>query len=978
MKPFVLLFTFLPFLFLTACSGSQNPLFDQSSDISIGYESREELAPARWVFTVAGDEELISYRWLFSDDVSTSNTNTPSIEHVFNEPGVYRVSLIYQTAEGEEGRADAEVSIGSGSISGTITAALDSLVDVDTRDPDEPNAENNSFNSAQVISANSRLSGVVDINDREDFYQVQLQQYQRLNVQVADKNNAGSYEQITMQLFSAGDQGEALFSVQTDSLSGRLPSAIIVPTKDSYFIKLTADNPSSSSQRPDPDFHSHGIYSLIIEAPVNNSLKDYALGEVNIMLKPNRQYQAQGLSSRMDLGRIKTLTIDDARAFLASQNITISTTVINSPNVSRLNSLSAAERVLKAEEQAHWQTLQTIEALSGHPDILYAEPNWKRYPTALPAINDPLYSTQWHYNAINVEQAWEALDSLGDSDVVVAVLDTGVLLTHPDLSNNLVVGYDYVGDGLTSGSEDNDPNDPGDKSINDQRSSFHGTHVAGTIAASAANGIGGVGIAPNVKIMPVRVLGLDGGFTSDIMQGVCFSAQLSRSNDSRCGNSNSAASAADIINLSLGGPGFSNIENEIYNAVIAQGIIVIAAAGNESTSSSFYPAAYDNVISVAATNRRLEQASYSNFGPTIDIAAPGGDFSVDSGVLSTWGDDRNGSAILTYGALQGTSMAAPHVAGVAALMKSAKPSLTHNEFLGYLNAGDLTQDLGAPGRDDIFGMGLIDAQKAVLKVRGDLSPQILSSNNNIFFNVSQLTIDFVLTSAGVENEVALGDITVQINGADNGAGGKWLVLNKLDNANELTDELTGLGNYRASVDRTSLSEDSYNAELVVSSSLAEIDDIVISVQLQVGNSLLSANAGVQYVVIIDEDAEPNSEGFFESAGGSAALIANEGVYTYQVTGLKKGNYTVSTGSDLDLDLVICDAGESCGQYPTLVQPTIITISEEQPHVNINMSANYVSTGIESLAVGSSTPSPKLIYRLKEQSSNVKLLQKDTD
>jgi serine protease len=977
MRPFVLLFTFLPFLFLAACSGSQNPLFNQSNDISIAYQSREELAPARWVFTVAGDEdeELISYRWLFSDDVSNSNFSTPTTEYVFKEPGIHRVSLIYQTAEGVEGRADAEVSISSGSISGTIIAALDSLVDVDTRDPDEPNAENDSFISAQVISASSRLSGVVDVNDREDFYQVQLQQYQRLNLQVADKNNAGSYEQVTMQLFSAGDQNEALFSLVTDSLTGRLPSAIIVPAKDSYFIKLTAFNPSSFPQSPDPDFHSHGIYSLIIEPPVNNSLTDYALGEVNILLKPGRQYQAQGLSSRMDLGRIKTLTIDNARDFLASQNIDISATVINSPFVSRLNSqglsnqsLSTAERELKAEAQAHWQTLQAIEALAAHPDILYAEPNWKRYPTALPALNDPFYSAQWHYNTINVEQAWEALDSLGDSNVVVAVIDTGVLTAHPDLSSNLVAGYDFV-------DNDSDANDTGDKNISDQRSSFHGTHVAGTIAASAANAIGGVGIAPNVKIMPVRVLGIDGGFASDIMQGVCFSAQLSSNNDSRCGNSSTAVSAADIINLSLGGPGFSNIENELYSAVIAKGILVIAAAGNESTSTSSYPAAYPNVISVAAINRNLEQASYSNFGPTIDIAAPGGDSSVDRGILSTWGDDRNGPAIFTYGSQQGTSMAAPHVAGVAALMKSAKPSLTHNEFLGHLNAGDLTQDLGAQGRDDIFGMGLIDAQKAVLlllEAQQNLTPQILSSNNNLFFNVSQLTVDFVLTSAGVENDAALGDITVQINGADNDAGGKWLSLIKL------TDELTGLGSYRASVDRTSLSEDSYNAEFLISSSLAEIADIVISVQLQVGNSSLSANAGVQYVVIIDEDAEPNAEGFFESAGGSVALIANDGAYAYQVTGLKKGNYTVSTGSDIDLDYVICDAGESCGQYPTLVQPTIITISEAQPHININMSANYVSTGVESLGVGSSTSAPKLIYRLKERPSNVKVLQQNTD
>ncbi|MEH6450330.1 MAG: S8 family serine peptidase [Oleispira sp.] len=947
-------------LLLTACSGSNNPLNNQTNNIRIAYEVREALAPARWVFTVAGGESLTSYQWQFSDDAfsNSSAVQAASIEHVFAEPGVYRIRLIYQSADGEEGMVETEVSIGSGSISGTITAALDTLVDVDTRDPDEPNGNNDSFANAQTLSASTRLSGIVDVNDNEDFYQVQLQQFQRLNLQVADKKSIGGYEQVQLQLFMANDQVTPQFSVATEVSTGRLPSAIIVPTKDNYFIKLAAINPSSLPQSLKPDIHSHGNYSLTIEAPINNAIKNYALGEVNIMLKPGRLYQAQGLSSRMDLGRIKTLSIDNAQTFLASQNMNILPTIFN----------SSVNTKLKAEEHSHWQTLQTIEALASHPDILYAEPNWKRYPSALPVINDPFYTAQWHYNTINVEQAWEALTNRGSTNVIVAVLDTGVLTAHPDLSSNLIAGYDFV-------DNDSNANDPGDKSINGQRSSFHGTHVAGTIAASAANATGGVGIAPNVKIMPLRVLGQGGGFGSDIMQGVCFAAQLSSSNNALCENSNTASSAADVINLSLGGPGFSNIENELYNAVIAKGIIVIAAAGNESTSASFYPAAYDNTISVSAINRNLEQASYSNFGPTIDVAAPGGDFSVDSGILSTWGDDRNGSAILTYGALQGTSMAAPHVAGVAALMKSAQANLTHNDFLGHLNAGNLTQDLGASGRDDIFGMGLIDAQKSVLLLldaQQNLTPQILSSNNHLFFDVSQLTVDFLLSSAGVENDSALGDISVQINGASNNNGGSWLLLTKL------TDELTGLGTYQASVNRSGLLEGNYQAELVVSSTLNEVDDILLSVQLQVGNPLLSANAGVQYVVIIDDDAEPNADGVLASAGGSAALIAIDGKYSYQVVGLKKGNYTVSTGSDIDLDFVICDAGESCGQYPTLEQPKTITISEEQPHFDINMSVNYVGTGVGSLSVGSATVLPNVIYRLQEQPLNLKTLQKKID
>ena len=942
-------------LLLQGCGSSSDALFGNDR-VKIAYVTKENVIPAQWEFSIDTEEALASVQWQFSDDgfISRSSGRNQNVIHTFNEPGINRIRLHYETVSGRLGSTESEVIIQSGVISGKIFAALNTLVDVDTRDPDEPSINNDSFENAQSLSASTRLSGVVDVNDNEDFYQVQLQQFQRLSLQVADEDSSGRYAQVQLELFKADET--SVLTAETDISTGRFLSAVLVPATDNYYIKLTAIDPTQSLA----GIHSHGNYSLAIDAPVNNAMEDYALGEVNIMLKPGRQYQAQGLSARMDLGRIKTLTIDNAQSFLASQNISVAASLLQGA-ATRATSNSVDN---SSKEQLHWQTLQTIEALASHPDILYAEPNWKRYPSALPVIDDPFYRSQWHYNTINVEQAWEALTNRGSADVIVAVLDTGVLTAHPDLSSNLVSGYDFV-DG------DADANDPGDKSINGQRSSFHGTHVAGTIAASAANATGGVGIAPNVKIMPVRVLGQDGGFGSDIMRGVCFSAQLSSSNNALCRNSNTAASAVDIINLSLGGPGFSDIENELYNAVIAKGIIVIAAAGNESTSASFYPAAYDNTVSVAAINRNLEQASYSNFGPTIDVAAPGGDFSVDSGILSTWGDDRNGSAILTYGALQGTSMAAPHVAGVAALMKSAQPSLTHTQFLGHLNAGDLTQDLGVAGRDDIFGMGLIDAQKAVLfllKAEQDLTPQILSSNNNIFFDVSQLTVDFVLTSAGVNSDADLGVITLQINGANVGVSGSWLLLNKL------TDEPTGLGTYRASVNRAGLLEGTYQAEVVVSSSLSEVADIVVAVQLQVGNPLLSANAGVQYVVIVDDNAEPDSAGNVASAGGSEALIATNGQYTYQVVGLKKGSYTVSTGSDMDFDLVICDAGESCGQYPTLDRPKVIIISEEQSYFDINMNVNYVGGGTNSLSVGSPSVLPQSIYRVQEKTLTLKTLK----
>ncbi len=900
---------------LAACSiSSENqPL------VSISYAEREELAPALWVFSAETDADILSYQWSFSDQgfVTQSDNTANTVSHVFENPGLYRVRLEYTTASGNQGGIEAEVAVGAGSISGVILAAAGNLVDVDTRDP-VPSLDNNSFNDAQAISSTSQLSGVVDEADPEDFYQLQLQEFQKIDIQIAEVNDEGVFGKVSIELFSSSDKVNALLSADTSPIDGRLAAAILVPETDNYFIKLTAINPSSIPQVNEPDQHSHGIYSLAFQPASNNSAADFALGQVNIMLKPGREYQAQGLRSRVDLGRIKNLSLENAKTMLADNHIQFRKQSVNSAIHSR------------------WETLQVVELLREHDDILYAEPNWKRTASALATINDPFAPSQWHYDTINVEGAWQALDNRGASSVTVAVLDTGVLTAHPDLSANLVAGYDYVGDGSV-GSEDADANDPGDKSISGQRSSFHGTHVAGTIAA-AANTIGGTGVAPNVKIMPIRVLGQEGGFASDIIAGVCFAAQLTRSNSAVCANSNAASFSADIINLSLGGPGFSNIEQAVYAAAIAKGIIIIAAAGNESSSAPSYPAAYEQVISVAAVGRTLKQASYSNFGSTIDVAAPGGDFSVDGGILSTWGDDLNGPAILTYGSLQGTSMAAPHVAGVAALMKSAQPSLTHAEFLGHLNAGHLTQDLGALGRDDIFGYGLIDAQKSILQILQDSGPQILSSNSYLFFNVSQSELNFILSASGVETEAQLGDITAEILSVGSGAS-DWLSLNRV----------TGLGSYTVTVDRNGLTEGSYQASIKISSSLVEVEDLIISVQLQVGNPELTANAGVQYIVIIDADAEPNSEGIFPTVGGSAALIAQDGEYHYQLYGLKKGRYLISTGSDLDFDNVICDAGESCGQYPTLDQPRAIEISEEQVDYEINMTVNYLNSSVSNLA-----------------------------
>ncbi|MFM8916062.1 MAG: S8 family serine peptidase, partial [Candidatus Limnocylindrus sp.] len=273
--------------------------------------------------------------------------------------------------------------------------------------------------------------------------------------------------------------------------------------------------------------------------------------------------------------------------------------------------------------------------------------------------------------AANVTPVWSSATGSG---AVVAVVDTGGT-AHPDLIAAQPSGWgiDMVspiwsaadGDG-----RDTDPTDPGDDC--GWGSTWHGTHVAGTIAAQH-NEIGVAGIAPDASIMHVRVLGKCGGSFDDVIDGIRWAAGLPTTYWGATWASQGLPSnehSADVINLSLGGgaPCFSTLQTTI-SEVRAAGTLVVAAAGNSDLdASSFTPANCDGVITVASVGRAGGRAYYSNFGSTVEIAAPGGDMSRDSGVLSTIGLGRTTLTGYGYTNYQGTSMAAPHVAGVAALL----------------------------------------------------------------------------------------------------------------------------------------------------------------------------------------------------------------------------------------------------------------------------------------------------------------------
>lgn len=289
---------------------------------------------------------------------------------------------------------------------------------------------------------------------------------------------------------------------------------------------------------------------------------------------------------------------------------------------------------------------------------------------------DPEFAQQGDMSVIGADAAWTGCSVPSAGNVTVAIIDSGVDLTHPDLIANLRSdGYDFA-------YHDSTPED-GDG---------HGTNVAG-IAAAALNGVGVTGVAPTAQILPVRVLDKTGsGWDTDIADGIVY-----------------AADRAQVLNLSLGGPDNSSYIQSAINYATNKGRLVVVSGGNCGGSNykangctvinqPIYPAAYSNVVAVAATDNADQRASFSNQNSYIDIAAPG---------VSIYNADMNNS----YTFLSGTSQAAPHVAGLAALVWGKFPGYTANQVWSRMTS--TAKDLGTPGKDNAYGAGRIDVKKAL-------------------------------------------------------------------------------------------------------------------------------------------------------------------------------------------------------------------------------------------------------------------------
>ncbi len=374
-------------------------------------------------------------------------------------------------------------------------------------------------------------------------------------------------------------------------------------------------------------------------------------------------------------------------------------------------------RVIKVFEG---KILEEIEKYKKRADVIYAEPNHIAYTQGAP--NDPYYKYQWHldnsvYGGIQMEEAWDISTGTG---VKVAVVDTGIRKGTDLADTCFVAGYDFA-------NNDTDPVDD----------NGHGTHVAGTIAQSTNNALGAAGVAFNSCLMPVKVLGSTGSGTyANVALGIRYAAD----------------NGAKVINLSLGGSASDITLQDAVKYAYEKGVAVIAACGNSNVSSCLYPAAYnDYVIAVGAAQYNETKAPYSSYGSSLDLMAPGGNTLVDQngdgygdGVLQQTFTIVSGRITWGYYFFQGTSMATPHVSGTAALLIAKGNATTPAQIRTALQT--TAEDKGATGRDDTYGWGLIDANKALQ------------------WSSVPLPNQFPIANAGPDQSAYVGD-TVNFNGS---------------------------------------------------------------------------------------------------------------------------------------------------------------------------------------------------------------------
>jgi len=792
-------------------------------------------------------------------------------------------------------------------ISGNIYIRAGTQTDSDINDPNHANVSNNSLDTAQNLPNPVELGGYVSLplsgdvqgslytsGDQDDFYSIYL--------------ISGS-----IVSFNALGGNVTFFVTEPNSTtpvdSGNQFTASVAGT---HILHIQANQGASN--------YTLKVTSPTVATALNaNAAADFVPGEIIVRYKDAKLSLQSKSASQSLLDKTKNMGFK-VKAGHPSRDMLLSMSSNRALVRSKLNIAQAVS--LKQE------TLNAIAALKKQADVADAQPNYIYHASAVP--NDSYHKYMWNYQLINLESAWDI--SRGENPVVVAVLDTGLLKDHEDIAGKFEPGYDFIRDTNRSNDGDGidpDPQDPGD---NPPNSSFHGTHVSGTIGAATSNGIGISAAGWDVRVMPLRVLGINGGTEYDIEQAILYA--IGEPNDSGTTPTN----PAQVINLSLGRSSANLTVPRAYQLALQKNVFVVAAAGNDSKATpipySPFPAGLPGVISVGAVGSDKKVADYSNYGRFLSLAAPGGDASgIDRNgdgyadfVLSLGANDGGGSIKNNlYSFKIGTSMASPHVAAVVALMKSVYPDMTLSEFQDWLSSGLITEDLPPLGRDDKSGYGLIDAYKAV-KLAYDTANGVTPPQPVAVLSINPASLDFGSTENSLKFQISnLGSAPLNVSSVTTDQP-SWSTISKVN------VDVNGVGEYLLSIDRNQLASLQYSGLISVNS-----DGGNGTLFFTVTSQPMVDNAGPQYVQLTNL-TNPSSTYTVQ------ATYLN-GSYSYAFSGIPPGSYKVGSYSNLDYnDITACNNGESCGVYTTTsTEINIINVQPGRPITGVNFYTGFFSS-----------------------------------
>lgn len=857
------------------------------------------------------------------------------------------MTLTLAACGGGSGSAATESDSGSASgpadLSGTISVAGYAAIDTDVEAPcNGLFAANNDIADPQFITNPVTLGGYIsgtngDYSNRtgdfigcpetgyaadlKDYFQVVLVEDQTLALSVFYADNVDALLakpiELTLRLL---DPNNVNAEVSSLDILFEGTSTLTIPASQDFIIELSA-----TAGRSAPLLYSLSLSQSVssgaglgLSAELVKQLNaNFVPGEVLVKYHPPAVAE-QSRQSAQRLAPIGSAT-SAALSSLVKMRDVGSVAELHRIDVSSLVSAMSFERTISITDamKDKWRTLQAIDLLKQDPSVLFAEPNYLMRATGTissPAdIGDARYAQQWNAPMIGLPAAWQVTSGEG---ATVAVIDTGIHGTHADLNDNIRAGgYDFVlsedieGDG--TGGRDNNPEDPG--------STFHGSHVAGIIAAEG-NTIGIRGVAYDAGIIPLRALGSEGvGSTADIAEAVLYAAGLVRAGGQEL------SEPVDVINLSLGSPDDSSVLRIAVARAIEAGSIVVAAAGNDSSSQLFYPAAYPDVIAVSSVDETKSRSSFSNFGTHIDVAAPGGTGSdkpysdgFQDGILSTVFASE-------YAELRGTSMAAPHVSGVIALMKDLNPTLTPAGFATLLNTPSLiTDNVDMPGftaadNARFFGNGLINASKAVAIASGaDIPDTLIVSPAQLGFVGGNTEAVLRLSNPGVDLS---GDGDIHITS----------ITSSDADLLSLTPALLGdgLGDYNVAIDISRVIGNITSATITIDYELSGVAQDAVEVPVFVSRSAVaSATVGNLNVYLVSwediEAAETSGDTLIEiydSVGG----VLSDGAYSFSFNDIPEGLYLLEASTDNDGDFIWFDLGEAKGGYPLLSQPRVIEV-----------------------------------------------------